>query len=135
MTNKRQLRRVIEKLTEESFEEGRMIESKITRAIKSLKLLPKADAIFALSEYLKGLKRRERMHTMYLETSIPLSPSQINKAKKIISKRVKITKVQVNVNPEILGGFKLKVGDEVWDESVLGKINEVKEIITHGRPN
>ncbi len=38
-----------------------------------------------------------------------------------------------NINPEILGGFKLKVGDEIWDESLHNKIVQLKEAITHGR--
>lgn len=129
------LLKTINKLVNSSFKDGKMIESKVTKAIKALKTLPTADSIWALSEYLKGLKREERKHTMFLETAIKLSPTQINRAKKIIGKKVKITKVKVNINPEILGGFRLRVGDVVWDESLIGKLDQVREEITHGRPN
>lgn len=129
------LLKTINKLVDSSFKDGKMIESKVTKAIKALKSLPTNDSIWALSEYLKGLKRQERKHTIFLETAIKLSPAQINRAKKIIDKKVKVTKVKVNINPEILGGFRLRVGDEVWDESLVGKLDQVKEEITHGRPN
>lgn len=135
MKKSRLLQKTITKLVEASFKDGRLVESQVIKSIKALKALPMYEAIQALSEYLKGIKRIERSHTMYIETVVPLSPTQINKAKKIVERRVKITKVITNINPEILGGFKLRIGDEIWDESLLGKINQVKEVIVSGRSN
>lgn len=131
----RQLKKIIEKLVNESFLDGKIIELKLTQSIKALKALPGAKAIFALSLYLKELKRKERAHTMIIETAFLLSPVQISKCKKIVDKKFKITKVITKIDPEILGGFRLKIGDEVWDQSLVGKINEVKEAITYGRPD
>lgn len=129
------LQKTISKLVEISFKDGKIIESQITKSIKLLKGLPKIDAIWALSEYLKEVKRIQRQHTMYIETVIPLSSTQINRVKKILERKIKITKVLTNINPQILGGFKLKIGDNVWDESILGKLNQIKEEIAHGRSN
>lgn len=129
MKKNKQLQKLIKKLVEVSFQEGRIVESQVTKSIKALKALPKDQAIEALSEYLRQLKRLQRVHTMYIETVIPLNSTQLKKIKKIVEKKVKITKVVTNINPDILGGFKLKVGDEIWDETVLGKVNQVKEAI------
>ncbi|OGE19433.1 hypothetical protein A3J19_01900 [Candidatus Daviesbacteria bacterium RIFCSPLOWO2_02_FULL_41_8] len=126
---KKQLQKTVRKLVDLSFKEDRISEVSVTRSIKILKSLPSSEAIQALSEYLKALRRKEREHTMYVESVVPLSPIQVKKMKKIVEKRVKITKVLVNINPEILGGFKLKIGDEIWDESISGKIMQVKEAI------
>ena len=49
--------------------------------------------------------------------------------KKIVEKKVKITKVLVNSNTGILGGFKIRIGDEIWDDSISGRIEKVKEVI------
>ncbi|MCR4306095.1 MAG: F0F1 ATP synthase subunit delta [Candidatus Daviesbacteria bacterium] len=129
MKIKKQLQKTVNKLVDLSFKEGRMLETEVTRSIKILKTLSKSEAIQALSEYLKSLKRKEREHTLYIEATIPLSTIQINKVKKIVEKEKKITKVLVNINPDILGGFKLRIGDEIWDESIQGKIQQVKEAI------
>ncbi|MDD5147280.1 MAG: F0F1 ATP synthase subunit delta [Candidatus Daviesbacteria bacterium] len=126
---KKELQKKVAKLVNISFKDGRMVESCAVKSIKALKSLPRYEAIFALSEYLKGIRRIEREHTLYIETLVPLSPAQVKKAKKLAEKKTQITKVLVNINPEILGGFKLKIGDEIWDESVLGKISQVKEVI------
>lgn len=133
MKKSKLLQKTITKLVDASFKDGKILESQVIKSIKVLKGLPRYEAIQALTEYLKGIKRTERAHTMYIETVIPLSAAQINKAKKIVEKRVKITRIKTAINPEILGGFKLKIGDEVWDESLMGKITQIKEAIAHGR--
>lgn len=128
----RQLQKTVSRLVDISFKDGRIVEKEVVKCIKILKTLPTNKAIFASLQFLKELRRKERAHTMYIETAIPLSPTQVQKAKKIVAKNNKITKVLVNINPEILGGFKLKIGDEIWDESVKGKIEQIKEAIIRG---
>ena len=131
------LQKTIKGLVEISFKDGKIVESQVVKSIKLLKSQSTPQAIISLSEYLKELKRIERKHTMYLETSFLLTTSQLLKAKKIVEKKargersrtIRITKVITNINPEILGGFKLRVGDEVWDETILSKINQVKVAI------
>lgn len=130
MKKSKLLQKTIKKLVEASFKDGKIVESQVVKSIKLLKSQPTTQAILSLSEYLKELKRIERKHTMYLETVVPISPDQLKKAKRIVEKKVKITKVVTNINPEILGGFKLRVGDEVWDETLLAKIHQVKEVIS-----
>lgn len=132
MKKNKNLQKVINRLVDVSINEGKLIESQITRSITALKSLPATQAIEALSEYLKELRFRERQHTMYIETVIPLSNLQIQKIKKIAEKRVKITKVVTQINLEILGGFKLRIGDDIWDESIMGKVTQIKEVITNG---
>lgn len=129
MKIKKQLQKTVSRLVDLSFKDGRIVESQVVKSIKVLKSLPGAGAIVSLTEYLKALKRKEREHTLYIETTIPLSPAQINRIKGVIEKKVVITKVLVNINADILGGFKLRIGDEIWDESVAGKIQQVKEAI------
>lgn len=131
MTNKN-IKKIVQKLVEVSFKDGKMVESQVTMSIKALKSLPRSQAIEALTEYLKQLKHKQRQHTLYLETVVPLSFTQINKIKKIVEKKTRITKVIAQINPDILGGFKLRVGDEVWDESIVGKVMQIKEAITNG---
>lgn len=128
----KQLEKIVSKLTMISFKDGQLIESKVLKYIKLLRLQPRFKAIFYLSQYLKELKRKQREHTLYIESVIPLSPIQVNKIKKFVDKKdlqVQITKVVTGINPEILGGFRLRFGDEIWDETVLGKINQVREAI------
>lgn len=130
MKKSRVLQKTITQLVQASFKDDKMIDSQVIKSIKLLKSLPLSQSILSLSEYLQQLKRAERAHTMNIETVIPLSSTQIKRVKKIVGKKVKITKVLTDINPQILGGFKLRIGDEIWDESILGKIHQVKEVIS-----
>ena len=127
---KKQLKKIVKKLAGLSFKEGKIVEAQAVKSIKVLKSLPQYEAIAALGEYLNSIKRIERQFTMIVETSIPLPSATVKKMRKIVEKKHEITKVIVNINPEILGGFKLKIGDEIYDESILGKIKQIKEAIT-----
>ncbi len=129
MKKNKELLKIVRKLVEASFLGGKVIEKEVMRAIMVLKSLPQSNAIFAMSEYLKGLKRKEREHTMYIETAVSLSSTVVGKMRKVVERKTPITRVLVNINPDILGGFKLKIGDEIWDESIMGKIQQVKEVI------
>ncbi|MBU1032273.1 F0F1 ATP synthase subunit delta [Patescibacteria group bacterium] len=132
MKKNKQLQHMVKKLVSISFKDEKIVESQVVRSIRLLKSLPKSEAIQALQEYLKGIKRQEREHTLVIETATPLSSKQIKKAKEIIEKKVRIFKVKVCINPEILGGFKLTVGDNIWDGSLLGSIYQIKEVVSHG---
>ncbi len=123
---------IVNKLLQLSFKEERLLESQVVKSIKVLKSLPKSEAIQSLQEYLQGIKRIEREHTLIIEAATPLSSLQVKKAKKFVEKTVKISRVQVTINPEILGGFKLKVGDNIWDGSILGSIYQIKEAVSYG---
>lgn len=133
MKKNKELQKMARKLAEVSFKDDRLVESSVLKSIKILKSLSRQEAINGLSEYLKEIRRIERAHTLYIETSSPLSQAQINQTRKIVEKSYKITKVLVEINPQILGGFRLKIGDEIYDESLLAKINQVKEVIINGR--
>lgn len=133
MKTNKQLEKIINKLIDLSFKDGKIVESQVVKSVKILKSLSRSEAIGALSDYLGKLKRKEREHTLYIETAIFLSPAQVQKMKRIVDKKVKITKVLVKVSQDMLGGFKLRIGDEIWDESVSGKIDLIKEVIRKGR--
>lgn len=132
---KKHFKKLINDLVKISFKDGVIIEHRVIRAIKVLKSLPKYQAIQTLTEYVKQLKNLERKHTMYIESVVPLNKVQLKKIKKNIERQVKVTRIVTQANPAILGGFILKIGDEVWDASVLARINQVKEVIAHGRPD
>lgn len=136
MKKDKHLLKIVRILARDSFSDSKLVEAKVTRAIKTLKALPRSKAIFAIQEFLIALKRKEREHTLYIEATQPLSGSQIQKLKQVVEKkesklllRKKITRVLVNLNPQVLGGIRLKVGDEIWDETVAGKITQIKEAI------
>ena len=60
-----------------------------------------------------------------------LSPDEMQQLATTLSRKVgKKVELDVTTDPALLGGFVAKIGSEVWDASVAGKINRFKETLT-----
>lgn len=132
MTSKKQLNKIVDKALEASFKNRRMDEKIVRRLVKDFKGMHLEESIYTLSKYAKGLKKILAQHTMVIESVIPVSATQVNKIKNKISRLFTVTDTQVTINPNILGGLRIKVGDTVLDYSVRNKLNQVTEAILNG---
>lgn len=57
-----------------------------------------------------------------------LSPEEIAQLAETLSKKVgKRVELDVKTDPQLLGGFVVRIGSEIWDASVVGKINKFRE--------
>ena len=114
-----------------SFKDGKLLEPEAQRLVSAFKKLPKSEAIYLLSEYLKGLKRELAFHELEIESAIELSQDEINQIKRKIAAKNSITTTRTVKNLEILGGVRARVADTVYDFSLKQRIAQVKEAI-HG---
>ena len=57
-----------------------------------------------------------------------LTPEEIRELADTLSKKVgKSVELDIRTDPKLLGGFVVQIGSEIWDASVLGKINKFRE--------
>jgi len=57
-----------------------------------------------------------------------LNPDEIQELASTLSKKVgKKVELDIRTDPKLLGGFVVKIGSEIWDASVAGKINKFRE--------
>lgn len=129
MKQDKQLKKTILNSVQQSFNNGRLLETQVVRHIKLYKSLPTPKAISALTEYLKGVKRKLRKHTLVVETTCPLSLKQVEKIKRIVAKKYQITKLESKINLDILGGVKFRVGDDIYDESIQSRVTQLREVL------
>lgn len=129
MKEKRKLKRIAAKSVRLSVAEGKIDHSKATIAIKKLKSLPKNQAIYVISKYLKGLRRKKVENTAVVESAVPLSKEQLDEVYNKLSKEFVINKIENKVDPNILGGIKVRVGDMILDLSLQNKIDQVGKVI------
>jgi F-type H+-transporting ATPase subunit delta len=58
----------------------------------------------------------------------PLSAEEIRELADTLSNKVgKKVELDIKTDPKLLGGFVVKIGSEIWDASVAGKINKFRE--------
>lgn len=129
MKEKKKLKKLAAKSVKLSIEKGRVKRVNADEVIKILKTLPRAQAIYAISKFLKGLRRRGGETTVTIESAVPLSKKEISKVIKELSQEFVLTDVQNKVNPDILGGIKVKIGDTVLDYSIAGRISQIGKVI------
>ncbi|MGZ5433792.1 MAG: ATP synthase F1 subunit delta [Thermoanaerobaculia bacterium] len=60
-----------------------------------------------------------------------LGPDEIRDLADTLSKKVgKKVELDIRTDPKLLGGFVVKIGSEIWDASVQGKITKFRESLT-----
>lgn len=112
-----------------SFVEGRLREEKVLSFINSFKTLPRKDAITVLMEYQKGVKRELDQTTMVIETASPLSDVQVKSLTNALRSDFQINVVKTLINPVVLGGLKIRIGDTIFDDSLANRIEQLREEI------
>lgn len=60
-----------------------------------------------------------------------LGADEIQQLAETLSKKVgKKVELDIKTDPKLLGGFVVRIGSEIWDASVIGKINKFRESLT-----
>ncbi|MBI2040355.1 F0F1 ATP synthase subunit delta [Candidatus Microgenomates bacterium] len=129
MKKNRDLKKLAEQCCRFCCSDGKIDEKKVTGVIKNLKSLPRSQAIFAISEFLKALKKQKGATTLIVESSIPLSKVQLDSIVRKLKSDFIISEVKNIVNPDLLAGFKVRIGDTVSDYSLQDKISQLKGVI------
>lgn len=127
MKKKSKLKKLAAKYVSLSYQSGKGDEEKIKKIMEGLKSLPRSQAIYIISKFLKGVRKREGQNTLLIESAVPLTKRQIDHILKNFRKEFVILEVKNVVNPSVLGGFRVRVGDMISDYSIQGKISQLKE--------
>jgi F-type H+-transporting ATPase subunit delta len=66
-----------------------------------------------------------------VRTAKSLAPDEIEQLASTLSKKVgKKVELDIRTDQKLLGGFVVKIGSEIWDASVIGKINKFRESLS-----
>jgi F-type H+-transporting ATPase subunit delta len=104
-------------------------------AAKTLEVLVKHHRVNDLDAILTALQA-------YVNTALGVAIAEVRSAKSLgadeikeladtLSKKVgKTVELDITTDPKLLGGFVVKIGSEIWDASVAGKINKFRESLS-----
>jgi F-type H+-transporting ATPase subunit delta len=83
-----------------------------------------------LFEALQLRDRRARRLPVTVRVAVPLSDEQTERIRRTVSERLNVeAAVNVQVEPELLGGIILRVGDWVFDGTVRTKLEQIRDQI------
>ncbi|MDO8429187.1 MAG: F0F1 ATP synthase subunit delta [Candidatus Daviesbacteria bacterium] len=121
--------KLVRKLVTTTFsKDGNLSESKVKEYLKMITSLKSSRLIF-LKAYLKILKSEVLKRTLILESSTVLNQVEQTKISQVFAKKFQVTTVLNQINPSLLGGIRVKIGDMLFDNTVAGKINKIGESI------
>lgn len=126
---KKLLKKLVEKCLKNSFVNSKIDTKKSKKYVDLFKKMDLEEAIFTLNLYMKGLKRFISDHSIEVESSANLSKLQLNVIKKQLGSKYALYPIAYTLNPSILGGIKVKIGDMSFDDSLENKISQVKGAI------
>ncbi len=123
------LKKLVQQAVQASSVQGKVSSVKVRIFISEFKKLPQGKAIFCLSEYRNGLERVRDMQTLKIESAIPLPRSTIRKIQNEFKKFHTVTEIQTKQNSSLLGGLKVTIGDQVFDDSIERKVQKLGDAI------
>lgn len=111
-----------------SFKGDALDEGVAKKFIKAFKALPLNESVLTLNHYLRAIKSELAKTTMVVESAVKIGDSEIKDLKAGFGKH-KVLEVEQKLNPSILGGVRVRIGDVIFDNSVRSRINQVKEAL------
>ncbi len=103
-------------------------------AVRAIAMLVRFNRVTDISAILEGL-------TVYVNDALgvavvevrsakTLSPDEMSKLAAVLSRKTgRKVELDVVTDPKLLGGFVARIGSEVYDASVIGKINRFRETL------
>jgi len=120
---------IYDSLKDKEGEEFLDVSRKVVHRMKDMRMLSKADSIFGeigkISDLEHNLIRAE------VTSSVKLSKKIVTEIEDEIKRRYKVKEVILSLHddPKILGGFKIRVRDEIIDSTLLNKISQLQEYL------
>ena len=124
----KEIRRLSREMLRASFTDDQIDRGKITSLLQSL-VAKKPRHYLDILQYYKRLVRLEieKRHAR-IESSTELSPETSARiVENLKKKRGRDLTTECAVNPELLGGVRIRVGSDVWDGSVRDRLERLQK--------
>ncbi|MBM3890416.1 MAG: F0F1 ATP synthase subunit delta [Verrucomicrobia bacterium] len=124
----REARRIARALYRDSFTDGRLDEAKARRAVQQLVAAKPRLLVSILRVYQRLLRLEQERNTARVESVMELAgglrEQLVGQLQRIYRRPIA---AEFNVNPALIGGVRIQVGDDVWDGSVAQRLRALGE--------
>jgi len=128
MKANKEARKLSRLMLRNSFTSGKLDEEKISRMVQSVLETKPRHYVEVLKDYQRLLYLEAEKRRAVIESATPLNRSLGDRIIENLKARYgeDIT-AEFHTNPELIGGLKIKIGDDVWDGSIKHRLNELQE--------
>ena len=128
MRTAKEARNVSGQLFRNSFTEGKLDKEKISHMVETLLAEKPRHYVDALKDYQRLIRLETEKRHAVIESATQLNSALANQIVTNLRRRYgdDLT-TEFRTNPELLGGLRIKIGDDVWDGSVKNRLHKLQE--------
>ena len=128
MKIKKETRKLAKELLRASFIDGELNRTRIASLVTSLIEKKPHDYIRLLETYLHLLRLEMEKRTATIETATQLAPGSGDHIMANLRRKYgNDLTARFVVNPDLLGGMRIRVGSDVWDSSVRNRLYRLQQ--------
>ena len=128
MRTAKEARKVSGVLFRNSFTEGKLDKEKISHMVETLLAEKPRHYVDALKDYQRLIRLETEKRHAVIESATQLNSALANQIETNLRGRYgdDLT-IEFRTNPDLLGGLRIKIGDEVWDGTVKTRLRKLQE--------
>jgi F-type H+-transporting ATPase subunit delta len=128
MKSTKEARKVSRQMFRHSFTLGKLDEEKISNMVQTVLATKPRRYVDVLKDYQRLLHLEVEKRHAVIESATPLNRSLGDRIVANLRARYgEDLTTEFRTNPELLGGLRIKIGDDVWDGSVRNRLNQLQE--------
>jgi F-type H+-transporting ATPase subunit delta len=128
MKSTKEARKVSRQMFRHSFTLGKLDEEKISNMVQTVLATKPRRYVDVLKDYQRLLHLEVEKRHAVIESATPLNRSLGDRIVANLRARYgEDLTTEFRTNPELLGGLRIKIGDDVWDGSVKNRLNQLQE--------
>lgn len=118
---------IARRLLELSCEEGRPSQERVNAVLATLREKAPSRHVQILREYARLVTRQIAHSTALIETAAALESATVEQIERDLSSRYdRSVSSEVHHNAELIAGIRIRLGDDVWDDSVATHLETLK---------
>ncbi len=128
MTGGKEIRRIARDLVRASFTDGQLDSGRVHSLLDSLIARNPRNFYRILDTYRRLLRLEIEKRHAVIESAAPLDQQTTSRVAMALGKKYghELT-TEFVVNPELLGGMRIRVGSDVWDSSVRNRLERLQK--------
>jgi F-type H+-transporting ATPase subunit delta len=124
----KEIRRLAREMLRASFTDGQLDSGRITSLVDSLIAKKPRNCVAILQNYMRLLRLELEKRRARIETANAVDPETSSKVTANLKKKYgNDLTTEFVVNPQLLGGMRIRVGSDVWDGTVRNRLERLQQ--------
>lgn len=124
----KETRQVSRQLLQASFKDGQLDRARVSQLVRALIEKKPRNYLKILDAYKRLLRLEEEKRSATVESATEIAPDAAERLTEELKKKYGADlNTKFVVNPELLGGMRIRVGSDVWDSSVRNRLQRLQQ--------